>query len=150
MTNGRHFPDDIFKCIFLIENVLISINISLKFVPKGQINNIPLSEPRMESLLTHICVVRPQWVNGLKLNILIYPDHVQKWLDFGHRLLIFLILVEIWLCETGQICDNQAFSWECIWIWHADVTWSPLELTTLWRRSADFPYFGGILTKWSR
>ena len=35
------FPDDIFKCIFLKENVLISIKISLKFVPKGQINNIP-------------------------------------------------------------------------------------------------------------
>ena len=30
-----------FKCIFLNENVLISIKISLKFVPKGQINNIP-------------------------------------------------------------------------------------------------------------
>ena len=40
-TNGRHFPDDIFKCIFLNENVLISIKISLTFVPKGQINNIP-------------------------------------------------------------------------------------------------------------
>ena len=40
-TNGRHFPDDIFKCIFLNENVFISIKISLKFVPKGQINNIP-------------------------------------------------------------------------------------------------------------
>ena len=40
-TNGRHFPDDIFKCIFLNENVLISIKISLKFVPKGQIINIP-------------------------------------------------------------------------------------------------------------
>ena len=39
--NGRHFADDIFKCIFLNENVLISIKISLKFVPKGQINNIP-------------------------------------------------------------------------------------------------------------
>ena len=38
---GRHFPDDIFKCIFLNENVLISIKISLKFVPQGQINNIP-------------------------------------------------------------------------------------------------------------
>ena len=75
---GRHFPDDIFKCIFLNENVRISINISLKFVPKGLINNIPalvqiiawrrpgdklLSEPMMESLLTHICVTRPQWVN---------------------------------------------------------------------------------------
>ena len=38
--NGRHLPDDIFKCVFLEENVLISIKISLKFVPKGQINNI--------------------------------------------------------------------------------------------------------------
>ena len=41
-TNGRHFPDDIFKCIFLNENVSISIKISLKFIPKGQINNIPV------------------------------------------------------------------------------------------------------------
>ena len=39
--NGRHFPVDIFKCIFLFENVSIAIEISLKFVPKGPINNIP-------------------------------------------------------------------------------------------------------------
>ena len=78
---GRHFPDDIFKCIFLNENIQISIKISLKFVPKGQINNIPalvrimawrrpgdkpLSEPMMVSLLTHICVTRPQWVNSFQ------------------------------------------------------------------------------------
>ena len=37
--NGSHFPDDIFKWIFLNENVWISINISLKFVPRGPINN---------------------------------------------------------------------------------------------------------------
>ena len=76
--NGRHFADDVFKRIFLNENVLISIEISLKFVPKGQMNNIPalahitawrrpgdkpLSEPRKVSLPTHICVTRPQWVN---------------------------------------------------------------------------------------
>ena len=36
--NGRHFADDIFKCIFLNENVWIPIKISLKFVPKGPIN----------------------------------------------------------------------------------------------------------------
>ena len=69
--NGRHFPDDIFKCIFVNENAWISIKISLKFVPKAHINNIPalvqimawrragdkpLSEPMMVSLLTHICV----------------------------------------------------------------------------------------------
>ena len=29
------------KCIFLNENALIPIKISLKFVPKGPINNIP-------------------------------------------------------------------------------------------------------------
>ena len=63
--NGRHFADDIFKRIFLNENVWIPIKISLKFVPKGPINNIPalvqmmvwrrpgakpLSEPMMVSL----------------------------------------------------------------------------------------------------
>ena len=39
--HGRHFPDDIFKCIFLNENVSISIKISPKFVPRGPIDNIP-------------------------------------------------------------------------------------------------------------
>ena len=76
--NGGHFPDDIFKLIFLNEIILIWIKISLKFVPRGRINNIPalvhiiawcrpggkpLSEPMMVSSLTHICVTRPQWVN---------------------------------------------------------------------------------------
>ena len=37
--NGRHFADGMFKCIFLNENVWTSIEISLKFVPKGSINN---------------------------------------------------------------------------------------------------------------
>ena len=56
------------KCIFLNENVWIPIKISLKFVPKGPINNIPamfqimarrrpgdkpLSEPVMVSLPTY-------------------------------------------------------------------------------------------------
>ena len=76
--NGRHFPDDIFKLVFLNENVWIFIKISLKFVSNVLTNNIPplvqimawrwpgdksLSEPMMVSLLTHICVTRPQWVN---------------------------------------------------------------------------------------
>ena len=71
--NGRHFADDIFKCISLNENACISLKISLIFVPKVRINNIPvlvqimawrrpgdkpLSEPMMISLLTHICVTR--------------------------------------------------------------------------------------------
>ena len=38
--NGRHFADAILKCIFLNENVWIPTEISLKFVPKGPIDNI--------------------------------------------------------------------------------------------------------------
>ena len=58
----------------------VSIKISLKFVPKGPINNCPslvqimawrrpgdkpLSEPMMVRLLTYICVIRPQWVKRI-------------------------------------------------------------------------------------
>ena len=61
---------------FLEWNAWILLAISLKFVPKGPINNIPalvqimawrrpgdkpLSEPMMVWLLAHICVTRPQW-----------------------------------------------------------------------------------------
>ena len=38
--NRRHCADDIFECTFVIENVLILITISLKFIPTGLINNI--------------------------------------------------------------------------------------------------------------
>ena len=38
--NGCHFPDDLFKCIFLNENLWTSIQSSLKFVHKAPIKNI--------------------------------------------------------------------------------------------------------------
>ena len=39
--NGCHFADDTFKSIFMNENATLLIEISLKFFPKGPINNIP-------------------------------------------------------------------------------------------------------------
>ena len=90
--NGRRFADDTFKRIFLNENGRIFIKISLRFVPKGPINNNPalvqimawrqsgnkpLSEPMMVSLLTHICITRPQWVK---------PILTFKWKDSKQRL----------------------------------------------------------------
>ena len=39
--NGRHFSNDIFKRIFFNETIWISVKMSLKFIPEGQINNIP-------------------------------------------------------------------------------------------------------------
>ena len=74
--NGRRFAD-IFTCVFLNENVVISLKFSPKFVPEVWINSIqalvqimawhrlgdkPLSEPMMVCLPTHICVTRPPCV----------------------------------------------------------------------------------------
>ena len=68
--NGRHFAGNFFKCIFLNQNVRIPIKMSLKFVLKGSVNNIPAlvqimawsrsgdkpsTEPVMVSLPSHIC-----------------------------------------------------------------------------------------------
>ena len=95
--NDRHFADDIFKRIFLKENVRIAIQISLRFVPKSLIDNIPalfqimasrrpgnkpLSEAMMVSLLTHICVARPQWVNlSLSGDLIVLSEfcHAYHW-----------------------------------------------------------------------
>ena len=45
--NGRNLPDDIFKCIFLNEDVHISVKISMNIVPVGPINNIPAFVQKM-------------------------------------------------------------------------------------------------------
>ena len=47
--NKRRFADNSFKCIFLNENIQNLINMSLKSIPKGQINTIAA------------CVTRPEW-----------------------------------------------------------------------------------------
>ena len=85
----------------------ISLQSSLKFVPKGLINNIPslvqimawrqpgdkpLSEPMMVSLLTHICVTRPQWVKHCnrskainRINVDLIVDVVVQHWDAGAK-----------------------------------------------------------------
>ena len=72
--NGCHFAD-IFKRIFLNETATRWIKISLKFVPNGPINNIPvlvgtklLSQPMVVRFPMHICVTRPQWVKDSTLH----------------------------------------------------------------------------------
>ena len=87
----------------------IPIKISLKFVPKGLINNIPamvqimawrrpgdkpLSEPMMVGLPTHICVARPQWVKK-------HPSHTSpSWARYR---------VSLWVCSLTY-CHNSNIS----------------------------------------
>ena len=90
---GRHFANDTFKRIFFNENVIISIEFSLTFIPMGPIKNIPalvqimawrrpgdkpLSESMMVSLPTHICVPRPQWVK-VRLLQLFWRSGTCRW-----------------------------------------------------------------------
>ena len=76
--HDRHFTDDIFRCIFMNENVWISIKISPMFVPKGPINNIPAlvytmawcrpgERPLSEAMVAYFpdAFTRPQCVNEL-------------------------------------------------------------------------------------
>ena len=64
------------------------------------------------TVLRHICPsVRPERFpgicqrthggNGLKFCMLMYRDHLQNWLDYGHGLSIFLLLAPLWLSEMG-------------------------------------------------
>ena len=140
--NGRRFADDTFKRIFLNENVRISIKISLKFVPKGPINNIPalvqimawrrigdkpLSEPMIINLLTHICVTRPQWVNPqvyrrLHQTLIMTRDCLTHWGQVMH----------IWVGNLSIFGSDNGFSlgW-CQAIIGTNATillnWSPVK-----------------------
>ena len=108
--NGRHFADDSFKCVLVIENVCISIKISLKV---GPINDIPalvqimiwpggklLSAPWWPSLLTHIYVTRPQWVHILRheQNRRRFADDIFKsiFLNENHYILIQMSLKSVY------------------------------------------------------
>ena len=110
------------------------MQISLKFIPKGPINNIPaliqimawrrpgdkpLSEPMMVSLLTHICVTRPQRVKCVQeRNVKVKQSHqTYQWCDvivivLGTSIRVVWVLVK-W---RFQLIDNVVFvssEWYC-------------------------------------
>ena len=115
--NGLHFADDILKRIFLREYVRVSVSISLIFVPNGQNNYIPslvqimawrrsgdkpLSEPMVVSLLTHICVTRPQWVNQFM------PYECPYNIDM-HDIPLCPRVSCIWHCSVAQVSKFAFF-----------------------------------------
>ena len=119
--NGHRFADDNVKRIFLNENVRILIKISLKFVPKGPINNNPalvqimawrrsgdkpLSEPMIVSLPTHICVTRPQWVNWRAERMLIKQDTWHHMAPMDHSELTSVIKHTGWRLFYRTIIDK--------------------------------------------
>ena len=90
--------------------------------------------------------------NGLKFCMLMYLDHLQNWLVYGHGLLIFLNLAGFfhlvkWVkfgVSGHFLPENPLRKWPGIL--HADVSWAPSELIRLWLSFVDFINFGTILT----
>ena len=122
--NGRKFGDNILKCIFVNENVWISIRISLNFVPRDQIDDIPvltqimdwrrpgdkpLPKPMMVRLLTYICVTRPRWVN-----VSIWPlpqGEKKRWTPKAEAILPILSCTRLVSLGSGAwITDNMMTS----------------------------------------
>ena len=131
--DGRYFADDVLKCIFLNENMWISLKIPLKFVPRGPINNIlalvqimawcrpgdkPLSEPMLAFVPTHIglCDTRPQWVNLNFGNLIIWHlcgnfdsrhQGVSPCLDYWNVLMFVARLTSRYLWKRRVLRYNQ-------------------------------------------
>ena len=127
----RHFPDNIFKCIFLNENAWILIKISLKFVPYDLINNIPaliqvmvwhrpggkpLSEPMMVRLPMHICLTQPQWVNGNNTG-LYQSEMTPICCEFHHFLWYYVDITDPSGCHSGLI-QRQCAGWLGLPAWN--------------------------------
>ena len=151
--NEQHFADDIFKRIFFNENVRLSIRISLNFVPEGPINNNPalvqimawhrsgdkpLSEPMMFSLLTHICVTRPQWVNMVCCRFVWWYSYFNVFVSCIYMLYnstmsgigLILLFIVLLLFFQRVIRDNKLF-----WIWIRTWThWGWEEMATIFQK----------------
>ena len=165
--NRRHFADDIFKCIFLNENARISLKISLKFVPMVRINNIPalvqimawrrlgakpLSEPMMVSLLTHICITRPQWVKAEYIsNLDLTTESPYFTFQARHRLSYIISILETALYFSGQ--EGHTHQQPCYWlrnaVYHDNCgTWKHVTLCMtgpLWGESIDQQWIDGLV-----
>ena len=88
--NGSHFADDIFKRIFLNENVRISNQISLKFVPIGPIDNSSAlvkvmawrqtgDKPLHEPMLTQVIDAYMRHYGEMSKATDISPCNMQSW-----------------------------------------------------------------------
>ena len=85
---------------------------------------------------------RTHGCNGLKFCMLMYLGHLQNWLDYGHGLLILLLLVPRRLSEMGQIWGFRVFSQKHMegmaWNFACCCVLVTLRLIRLWLWSVDF------------
>ena len=92
--NVRHFADDSYKGIILNENIWMPIKISLKFVPKGPINDIPVL---VQVMACHLAGAKP-----LSETILVLVQ-IMAWHRSGDKPLSepMMVRLPVHICVTG-------------------------------------------------
>ena len=123
--NGCHFADNVFKSIFLNENVWILIIIALKYVPEGPNNNIPAlvqimawrrsgDKPLSEPMIVYWCIYASFGFNEL----------MGECYGIGHLLWLsipFHYLVSISLSDKTCNKDIEAKKKVCGWHFEDDI-----------------------------
>ena len=90
--NGSHFSDDIFKCIFLNENVWVLINMAILY------NVYPIKYVQVTLYLLWFIYVVPYWIHGIysaciyHLQSKIISDIIQC-----HQLQIFVVFLRVFI-----------------------------------------------------
>ena len=89
--------------------------------------------------------------------MLMYPGHIQNWLDYSHGFLICVILVLFWLSEMGQIWGFRGFpgkpieemAWNFAWFrvsgHFGHALWIFLIMVPLWLKLVIFGVSGHYL-----
>ena len=72
------------------------------------------------------CIFVAFTLNGLKFDVLMYPDHLQNWLDFGHLLLISLECHRLCLFKGELTLECQIERQIFLFIFHFLPTWPKL------------------------
>ena len=130
--NGRYLV-----CSWMKISITISIIISLKFVPKGSVNNIPtlitilawrrpgnkpLSEPMVVILLTHICFALTRRLTGGK-NVYFYSlggKSQQQYSNYDH----VICMKRIFSFEMSEIANTVLnYRRSVTYIWVFDKMW---------------------------
>ena len=129
--NDCHMAKKIFKCIFFNEKVWILIQISLKFIPKGPINNkLPdngLSPNRWQAIISTIdgldywCIYASPGLNGLTHWILRhngrhFPDDIFKSILLNENVSISLkihskFVPKVWFNNVPELVQIMACTW---------------------------------------
>ena len=120
--NGRHFADDIFKSFFVNKEYLNLTLISLKFVPKGPIDNKstldqvmawcrtgdkPLPEPILPYSMMHICGTR-----GSCVNVTFFDSHNKLTVTWHAIILMYITSTysDIMTKMAIPLCSDENFT----------------------------------------